>query len=218
MNLPFTQAQFFEIFAAYNETVWPLQLALNAAAIAMVGVLFWTPDRAGRVVSLGLAMLWTWLALGYHLAFFWKINPGAPFFAAISLAAAIAFLWFGVFRSFLQFRSGVDARKIAGLIVVMFALAGYPAIGALTGHHYPATPTFGLPCPTTIYTFGVLLMAARPVPGWVLPAPMLWSAIGAVAAFKLGVTQDLALLVMLLLGMYMLMFTRPRAGDSHQAD
>ncbi len=208
MDLPFTQTQFFEVFVSYNEAIWPMQLALNAAAITMVGVLIWMPERAGRFISLGLVLLWAWLAVGYHLAFFWRINPAAPFFAAISLVAAGGFLWFGIFRSSLRFHSGMDARKTTGLIVVVFALAGYPAIGELAGHHYPATPTFGVPCPTTIYTFGVLLMTAKPLPRWVLPAPMLWAAIGAVAAFSLGVPQDLALIVMLVLGGYMLLFSQ----------
>lgn len=68
-----------------------------------------------------------------------------------------------------------------------------------------------MPCPTTIFTFGILLMARAPVPGVVLVAPMLWAAIGAVAAFSLGVTQDLALLAMLLLVGYMLFGHRPDA-------
>jgi hypothetical protein len=95
--------------------------------------------------------------------------------------------------------------------VVAFALVGYPIIGTVTGHAYPATPTFGLPCPTTIFTFGILLMAARPLPRWVLAAPMAWAAIGAAAAFSLGITQDLALVVMLLLGGYMLVFNQRSA-------
>lgn len=211
MKLPFTQAQFLEVFAAYNEAVWPLQILLNAVAVAMVIVAIRSPERAGRLVCIGLALLWSWLAVGYHLPFFWPINPAAPFFAGISLAAAGSFLWLGVFRPSLQFHVGMDARKSIGLVVIVFALAGYPLIGKATGLSYPAIPTFGLPCPTTLFTFGILLMAARPLPRWLLVAPMAWAAIGAGAAFSLGVTQDLALLVMLVLGAYMLAFNRRSA-------
>lgn len=218
MKLPFTQEQFFELFAEYNEAVWPLQLVFNVAAIAMVVILIRTPGRAGKLVSFGLAFLWFWVAVVYHLAFFWRINPAAPFFVLISLAAAEAFLWFGFFRPSLCFRSGMDARKIAGVFVVLFALAGYPIFGALLGHHYPAAPTFGLPCPTTIFTFGVLLMAARPLPWLVLVAPMVWAAIGAAAAFSLGVTQDIALLVMMVLGGYMLLSNQSPIEPPLKAD
>lgn len=216
MNLPFTQAEFFAVFAAYNLAVWPLQFVLNALAIVMTIVVMLAPRKAGRSISAGLALLWAWLAIAYHLAFFWAINPAAPFFAAISLAAAAAFLWLGVFRSSLRFRSGMDARKLVGLIVILFALVGYPVIGEYAGHAYPAQPTFGLPCPTTIFTFGILLAAARPLPRWLLIAPMAWATIGVVAAFSLGVTQDLALGVVVLLGAYMLLFNRPPASKSLQ--
>lgn len=204
MDLPFTEAEFFEVFAAYNQAIWPFQLVLTAAAVAMVMLVLAAPARAGRVVSLGLAALWMWMALGYHLAYFWSINPAAPVFAAISLGAAGAFLWQGILRQSLRFRPGMNATKSLGLVVTIFALAGYPVVCELLGQHYPAAPSFGLPCPTTIFTFGVLLMAVRPVPGWVLAGPIAWALIGSGAAFLLGVPQDLVLLLMAALGGYML--------------
>ena len=50
----------------------------------------------------------------------------------------------------------------------------------------------GLPCPTTIFTAGVLMLAT---PGsWGLSTvPVLWSAIGGSAAFLLGLRADVAL-------------------------
>lgn len=80
-------------------------------------------------------------------------------------------------------------------LLIAFALVIYPAIGKLVGHDYPASPTFGLPCPTTIFTVGVLLLTKATTPRWVYVAPVLWSMIGSAAAFLLGVYQDLGLLV-----------------------
>ncbi|HEU5399056.1 MAG TPA: DUF6064 family protein [Gammaproteobacteria bacterium] len=197
MSLPFSQAQFFGVFAAYNGALWPVQLLFNLAAVfAVLSVLTW-PRRSGTIVSAWLAVIWAWLAIAYHLAFFWAINPAAPLFAAISLAASLLFFWFGVVRRAIGFRPGMDARKVAGLLAVAFALVGYPLISLLLGHTWPAMPVFGLPCPATLYTFGMLLMAAKPLPRWVLLGPAAWAAIGAMAAFTLGVTQDLVLLAML---------------------
>ena len=204
MTLPFTTAEFFQVFAAYNQAVWPLQPLLMLVAVALLGMALLAPAKAGRVVSLGLGLLWAWLAVGYHLAFFREINPAAPLFAALSLLGAAAFVWQGVHRRALRFHPAMDARRLLGVFVVAFALIGYPLIGALIGHRYPSAPTFGVPCPTTIFTFGILLMARAPVPRMVLVAPLLWAIIGSVAAFALGVTEDLALLAMLLLGGYLL--------------
>jgi hypothetical protein len=53
---------------------------------------------------------------------------------------------------------------------------------------------FGVtPCPTTIFTFGVLLLSARPLPALLLVIPLAWAAIGGSAAVLLGVREDLTL-------------------------
>src|SRR6478735_636787 len=49
----------------------------------------------------------------------------------------------------------------------------------------PAVPTFGLPCPTTIFTIGVLLFAKAPVPRSAFIVPVLWALVGSTAAFTL---------------------------------
>ena len=102
--------------------VWPVQFILNLIAVAIVVLVIRGPERAGRLVSYGLALLWCWIGLAYHLAFFWSINPAAPFFAAVSLAAAGAFAWFGGVRGRLQFEKGLSVTAKAGLVVVVFAL------------------------------------------------------------------------------------------------
>lgn len=212
MDLPFSREQFFEVIAAYNVAVWPAQFVLTLLAIGIVVLVLRRPGSAGRLVSYGLALLWGWTALAYHLAFFWSINPAAPFFATISLVAAAAFVWFGGMRGGLQFRKGLSVTAALGLVVVMFALAGYPAIGEYIGHRYPASPTFGLPCPTTLFTFGILLMATPNLSKALLVAPLVWAVIGSTAAFALGVTQDWGLAVVAVAGGYLLF--RPASPDN----
>jgi hypothetical protein len=83
----------------------------------------------------------------------------------------------------------------------VYALAVYPLIGILAGHHYPRTPVFGVaPCPTTIFTFGLLLWASRPVPLLVVVIPFLWSVVAMSAAVNLNVPQDYGLGVAGVLG------------------
>ena len=55
---------------------------------------------------------------------------------------------------------------------------------------------FGVaPCPTAIFTFGLLMLSARPLPIWLLCIPLAWAGIGSTAAVLLGVREDLGLLV-----------------------
>lgn len=84
--------------------------------------------------------------------------------------------------------------------MVAYALIFYPIIGTLAGHGYPNGPTFGLPCPTTIATFGFLLWVRGRVPWWLLVIPAAWSLLGFSAAFQLGMAEDYGLLVAGLVG------------------
>lgn len=211
MDLPFTKEQFFGVFAVYNTAVWPAQLLLNLLAIGLMTLILRAPEQAGRFVSFGLAAFWAWLGIAYHLIFFWTVNPAAPLFAALSLSTAAVFARVGGIRGQLRFEPGISARVVTGLLTIMFALVIYPLIGEVLGHHYPASPTFGLPCPVTLFTFGILLMAAHSLPRILVIGPLLWSLIGATAAFMLGVTQDLALIVVAMMGLYLLLRKAPDA-------
>jgi hypothetical protein len=193
-RMPFTPEQFFAVFARYNADMWPMQVVLNAVAILILAFLYSGREWASRQISKLLALLWAWMAVGYHFFHFSGINPAAWLFGALFLLGGFAFVWFGVVKDKIVFQRSAGARGIAGAVLVVFALVLYPAIGYLAGHRYPAAPTFGLPCPTTIFTLGMLLFAAHPVPRWVLVVPLLWAAVGSVAAFQLGVIEDLALL------------------------
>jgi hypothetical protein len=200
MNLPFTPAQFFDVFAAYNTAVWPAQIPLKLAALVVLWWIYRGNPASGRWISAVLAALWAWMAVVYHFAFFTAINKAAWLFGAVFLVGALAFLWRGTILHRLQFGIRGDARGWAAYALIVFALAVYPALGQAFGTEYPAAPTFGLPCPTTIFTIGVLLLAKSDARA-VLVVPILWAAVGSTAAFALGVYQDLGLLVAGLVGL-----------------
>ena len=194
MNLPFTAEQFFAVFARYNEIVWPMQIVLNAAALLCIGLLFRASARASRAIYLILSLLWAWMAIAYHFAFFAEINPAAWVFGAAFLLGSAAFAGTGVARAGLSFRPMPGVRAVVGAALIVFALVLYPVIGYSIGHRYPSAPTFGLPCPTTIFTLGLLLFSVQPVARCVFVVPLLWAAVGSLAAFQLGVIEDLGLL------------------------
>lgn len=212
--LPFTTDQFFNVFRAYNEAVWPAQWVLVTLALAAVALVARPNAWSDRTVAAVLAALWLWQGLAYHLAFFAAINPLAYGFAALAVAAALAFGWFGVVQRGLRFRLSLRGRGAAGAVLVVFALALYPAWAMLAGHDYPAMPTFGLPCPTTLFTVGMLAWLVPPYPRAPLVAPVLWCLVGAQAAFWLGVPQDLGLLVAAAVGVWLIARARPPAAPA----
>ena len=191
--MPFTIEQFFGVFTRYNQAVWPMQAVLIAMAVACIAFLYSGRDGSSRQIAKLLAALWAWMAIVYHFQHFTRINPAAWLFGAVFLLGAFVFVWYGVVKRRLVFRPASGARGATGIALMVFALVIYPAIGYAIGRRYPAIPTFGLPCPTTIFTLGLLLFAER-APRPVYLVPLLWSAVGSLAAFHLGVYEDLALL------------------------
>lgn len=197
MALPFSRQAFYGIFAAYNTALWPAPWVLFALALATVVMLVGL-RAAGRVAGGSLAVLWAWMAVAYHLVFFTRINPAAWLFGALFLVAAGVFAWQAIAHPWtLEVRTG--PRAVLGWVLVSYALGGYPFVGlSFGGHAYPELPTFGLPCPTTIFTLGVLSFV-RGAPWMAAAVPLAWSLVGTVAAVKLGVVQDYGLPVAALL-------------------
>jgi hypothetical protein len=203
MNLPFTQPQFFEVFARYNEDVTPLQIGLLLLGLSAFMALVVRRRDSDRVVSAILAGLWAWMGIVYHLMYFREINPAATLFGAVFLAAAALFAWTGVVQGRLVFDCESRARRITGHALIAYALLGYPILSAMLGREFPEIPTFGLPCPTTIFTLGMLAFLARPFPRYVFAVPIAWALIGGQAALLLGVHEDLGLLVAALAGIWL---------------
>ncbi|HOF51687.1 MAG TPA: DUF6064 family protein [Rhodoferax sp.] len=194
MAIPFTIDQFYGVFRDYNTAVWPVQWILAALGFAEVVAVLRPQPWTGIAVSAGLGFLWAWIALAYHLVFFTSISPAAYGFAALSAAAAVLFIWQGVVRRRLDFRWLPGLKGTVGIMLIAFALVVYPVWSAYAGHAYPETPTFGLPCPTTIFTIGLLCFAKPPTPRSPLIVPLLWCFVGAQAALFLGVQPDLGLI------------------------
>jgi hypothetical protein len=76
-------------------------------------------------------------------------------------------------------------------LLVTYALA-YPAINAAQQLSLSRIPTFGVPCPSTIFTAGLLMLAT---PRWrsLAIVPVISSFAGGSAAFLLDVRADYAL-------------------------
>lgn len=190
--MPFTVGDFLDVFRRYNEAVWPAQwILVILALVAVVAAL--RARRPGRAPALILAGLWLWIGIVYHLAFFRSINPAAVLFGALFIVQAGIFVWLALRKPATRFTMQRDAASLLGGLMIVFALIIYPSLGWLAGHRYPAAPTFGVPCPTTVFTFGLLLWARPALPRRVLIIPVLWSLIATVAAFQLGMTEDFSL-------------------------
>ena len=136
-----------------------------------------------------LAVHWSWSALAYHAAFFTQINPAAWLFTGLFLAEAVLFARCAIGRGQLRFSTGPPMRRLQAGSLVAFSLL-YPLINVAQGFSFPRMATFGVPCPTTILTLGLLLVAEPP--SWNLAYP---DCMGSRRPSLLGVHADIMLFV-----------------------
>jgi len=178
------------------------------------------PNRfSDATISVILSLIWLWTGAVYHLWFFTRINPAANLFAALFMVQAAIFWYAGLTRKSLIFRIRLDVYGVAGALMIFYALIGYPILGQALGRIYPQSPTFGLPCPTTIFTFGLLLWAEKKVPSYVWLIPLVWSLIGFSAAITLNIREDHGLVLAGIVGTVLILWRDTRhSGRSHRTE
>ena len=143
MQLPFTRDQFFDLFAAYNEALWPALIALWIASVVASVLLLSSRRPPDRWISALLSAHWAWSALAYHVAFFTSINPAAWVFAALFLVQAALFFWSGVVQGRLSFAP--QAQRVgAGGLGPRRVLAGVSGINAVQHLTWSRIPSFGV--------------------------------------------------------------------------
>ena len=188
--VPFTASEFLDVFAAYNQALWPLVWMLWLLTV-LVMVAAISRDSVPRTLPrLLLAGHWLWAGLVYHALFFTAINRAAWLFAAMFVTQGVMLVASRSLDQTANVRPGALRRVVSSLFVLYGLL--YPAIAWADGFVYPRMPTFGVPCPTDILTIGFLL--ATPTRSIRLSAiPIAWSFIAGTAAWLFGVHADLAL-------------------------
>lgn len=217
MKLPFSIEQFLNVFQSYNETVWPMQIFLNLLAILCIVLLFRKTVYSGRLISLIIAFLWLWMGVVYNIIFFAGINKAAYIFGSMFIIESLLFFYYGVLRAQFEFKAERSLSTYAGLLLIIFALLLYPLLGLAFGHTYPKSPTFGLPCPTTIFTLGVLFFLKGKITVKIVLLPLIWSAIGFSAALTLGIFEDTGLLLAGLITVFVMIVKKDSSSITQTA-
>ena len=192
MKFPFTIDQFQDVFKAYNNNIWPFQFFLVALAVWIVIIALKKPASNSLMMFI-LGSLWIWTGVVYHLVYFTAINNAAYFFGILFIIQGCIFFSQGTSGDGLNFRFRKDLYGIKGAFLILFSLVIYPILNYFLGHVFPYSPTFGLPCPLTIFTLGLLLWVQRKFNFWIMVIPFLWSMVGFSAAINLDMKEDVSL-------------------------
>lgn len=172
-----------------------MQIVLYILGIVAIYLAVKRISVGDKTIATILSFFWIWTGIVYHLMHFTAINKAAYIFGVVYIIQGVMFLFTGVVRNRLTFQYRSNAYGIVGAILICYAMVVYPVLGYILGHVYPHSPTFGLPCPLTIFTFSILLWTDRKLPLSIMVIPFLWSIIGFTAALSLGIYEDIGLLI-----------------------
>lgn len=210
MRLPFSIDEFLGVFEKYNKDVWPAQIIHFILALVAVGMVV-RKEHSNRAIFVILAFFWMWMGIVYHIRYFSPVNPAAKIFGGLFIVQAFIFIYEGAIKSSLELTFNRHWTSFLGIVLIIYALIGYPLLGYSLGHAYPKSPTFGVPCPTTIFSLGILMFSAKRIAWYVFIIPLLWSLIGFSAAIALEIKEDYGLFLAGLLFAFIQLFYRNKS-------
>ena len=198
--LPFSPQVYWRLFALENESVWPAQPVVLAAAalLALCFNLGWRPSGRWLGPVLGAAWLWT----GWHFVAlrFGTVNWLAPTLAWGFYAEAALLAGLGLSGRIVFTQRGRSAWFGLGLLAAALV---WPVLAPLDGRPWREAEVIAIaPDPTAIATLGLLALAERsPWTALLCAAPVLWLAASALTLFTMDAWQGWAVLVAPLAGL-----------------
>jgi hypothetical protein len=199
----FIEQEFLSMLAEYNVAIWPLQFFAYALALTAIFFSLLKKPYSDRLILAILSLFWLWNGIVFSAVFWMNIYPYAYLFTIILSFQGLLFLY-GLVRRKLSFSFRWNIYTAIAMIFILYSLVIYQLIGLGIGHEYPKFFAPGLtPCPTTIFTFGILLLSDKRFPNYFLIIPLLAALAGILAAAN-GIWEDYGLLIAGVLGSIML--------------
>jgi len=191
---PFTAEEFHSFIGEYTRHFWSVQILAILAGLAIVLLLLSRVSWKSRVIALLTAALWLWNGIVFFLSYFHAMEPMAALFGWSFIFQGIYLLFHGGVLGNMDFQWKNLKTDGLSIGIISIALLIYPLTGLWTGQGWPALPLFGIiPCPTVLFTLGLLLSNKKRMPRCMLLVPFLWSLLAINAALNFGVLQDLFL-------------------------
>ena len=208
----FTHADFMAVLERYNLGIWPLQMWGYILVILALFFTFKSTKYSQKMVLGILSILWLFNGIVFSLIYWAPSHIFGYIFGVCCILQALIFLY-GLMKSDLTISfPGLNTYSWTGIIFVVYAVVGYQVLGYFLGHIYPKFFPAGLvPCPTTIFTFGIFLIIKKPIPIKYLGIPFIIALGGFLAAYK-GIYEDIGLIIAGLLGTFLIIKRQKQAS------
>jgi len=190
----FSTEEFLLVLESYNLAIWPLQIIVYVLIALVLFLLFKQTKYSAKIVILVLSFLWLFNGIVFSLIYWSPSHFFGYSFGALCIIQGLLFLY-SMKGSDITIGSPDKTYTSIGLLFVFYATIGYQILGYFLGHIYPQFFPVGLvPCPTTIFTFGIFLIINNKIPLQYYVIPLIISIGGFLAAAN-GIYEDIGLIL-----------------------
>ena len=197
--LSFSIEEFLLVLESYNLAIWPFQgFAYILVIMALIFALKPT-NYSLRILLAILSFFWLFTGILFCFSYWAPYHIFGYIFGICCVLQGLMFLY-SIIRSDITIGFPDTDYTLIGILFVLYAIIGYQIFSYYLGHIYPKYFSVGLvPCPTTIFTFGILLMINKKIPIKYFIIPLMVSLGGFLAALK-GIYEDVGLVIVGILG------------------
>lgn len=199
----FAPRVYWRLFELQNAEVWPVHLAVAAAAVLLAAALLRPSPPVRLAAFVALAAVWAWVGLSFlaerYAPVNWAVGYAVPVFVAQGVVLAAAGVGFATPRGYPSVM-----RSAVGVILLGYGLLLHPFAAPLAGRPWAAAEIFGVaPDPTAIATMGFVVLAVGGAGAWLLCAvPVLWCLASALTLYALGAGEAWIPLIAAALGLF----------------
>ena len=190
----FDLQEFLSLLERYNLDIWPLQIIAYLLGLLVVLLLFWKSKASNKLILIILSFFWLWTGIVFCTIYWASINEFSYSYSILFIIQGILFLY-AVIGSKIAMHFSTKFKSVLGLVFIIYAIAGYQVLGYFMGHEYPKFFAFGMvPCPTTIFTIGLFLLAKNRIPTYLIIIPLLVAVSGIIAVYN-NIYEDIGLIL-----------------------
>jgi len=202
-----TLERFLDYTSNYNLDLYPSQYLMLGLGLLAILTVFFRSKHSSRFISAILAFFYGWIGIQFYIVYFKEFMPMPIVFATLFIVQALIFILEGTVRNRISFQFKADLYGFTGALLIIYGIFGYQALEYILGRGYPEILAFGMfPCPTVIFSLGILLWTGKKFPSYILIIPLIHALSGFIPAFMIGIIEDIGLIISGLLTLSLLSF------------
>lgn len=185
---------FLLVLERYNLAIWPLQIFAYVFVILALFFSFKATKYSLKIVLAILSFFWLFNGIVFGLLHWAPSHLFGYIFGICCVLQGLLFID-SIIRSDITMGTPEKTYTFIGIVFVLYAIIGYQILGYFLGHIYPKFFPVGLvPCPTTIFTFGIFLFMNNKIPIKYYIIPLIIS-LGGFLAASMGIYEDIGLII-----------------------